>query len=52
MYISVPEAKTVVVYDLAGRQVCHVDCKAGINEVAHLQRGIYLIEKTKVNVQY
>ena len=52
VYISVPEAKTVVVYDLAGRQVCHVDCKEGINEIAHLQRGIYLIEKTKVNVQY
>jgi hypothetical protein len=52
VYISVPEAKTVVVYDLAGRQVCNVDCKEGVNEITHLQRGIYLIENAKVNVQY
>ena len=52
VYISVPEAQTVTVCDLAGRQVCSVDCKAGVNAISNLQGGIYLIEKTKVYVQH
>ena len=51
VYIMVPEAQTVVVYDMAGRQVCRVACEAGINAISHLQRGIYMVEKTKVYVE-
>ena len=51
VYIMAPEAQTVAVYDMAGRQVCRVACEAGINAITHLQRGIYMVEKTKVYVE-
>lgn len=51
VYIWTPEAKSIVVYDMAGRQVCRVACKAGINEVASLQEGLYIIATTKVYVE-
>ena len=51
VYIMVPEAQTVVVYDMTGRQVCRVACEAGINTITHLQRGIYMVEKTKIYVE-
>ena len=51
VYISVAEAQTVTVYDLTGRQVCRVACEPGVNTITYLQRGIYLIEKTKIYVE-
>ncbi|MBO5678819.1 MAG: M6 family metalloprotease domain-containing protein [Bacteroidaceae bacterium] len=51
IYIMVPEAQTVVVYDMAGRQVCRVACDTGVNTITHLQPGIYMVEKTKVYVE-
>lgn len=51
VYVSLPEAKTVTVYDLAGRQVCSIACEAGVNVITHLQSGVYLIERTKVYVE-
>lgn len=51
VYILSPESRSVVVYDMTGRQVCVVECRAGVNEVPHLQEGIYLIEKNKIYVQ-
>ena len=51
IYIMVPEAQTVVVYNMAGRQVCRVACDTGVNTITHLQPGIYMVEKTKVYVE-
>ena len=51
LYITMPEAQTVVVYDMTGRQVCRVACETGINAITHLQPGIYMVEKTKVYVE-
>ena len=51
VYVSLPEAKTVIVYDLVGRQICSIACEAGVNVITHLQSGVYLIEKTKVYVE-
>jgi imidazoleglycerol phosphate dehydratase HisB len=51
LYITMPEAQTVVVYDITGRQVCRVACETGINAITHLQPGIYMVEKTKVYVE-
>lgn len=51
IYVTLPEARTVVVYDMVGRQVCAVACKAGVNAIAHLKEGFYLVEKTKVYVK-
>ena len=51
VYVSLPEAKTVIVYDLVGRQVCSIACEAGANVITHLQSGVYLIERTKVYVE-
>jgi hypothetical protein len=51
LYITMPEAQTVVVYDITGRQVCRVACETGINTITHLQPGIYMVEKTKVYVE-
>jgi hypothetical protein len=52
VYVSLPEAKTVAVYDMTGRQVCRVACEAGTTEIAHLADGIYLIENVKVYVKH
>lgn len=51
VYVSLPEAKTVIVYDLVGCQICSIACEAGVNVITHLQNGVYLIEKTKVYVE-
>lgn len=51
VYLTLPEARTITVYDITGRQVCTVACHAGTNTVGHLDEGIYLIEKTKVFVK-
>lgn len=52
VYVSLDSARTVIVYDMTGRQVRCVACEAGVTEIAGLQRGVYLIENTKVYVQY
>ena len=51
VYVTLSEARSVVVYDMVGRQVCTVTCKAGVNAIAHLREGFYLVEKTKVYVK-
>lgn len=51
VYITLPEPRPVVIYDVAGRRVSTVSCNAGVNAIAHLKEGIYLIEKTKVYVK-
>lgn len=52
VYVSLPEAKTITVYDMTGRQVCRMACEAGTTEIAHLADGIYLIENVKVYVKH
>ena len=52
VYVSLPEAKTITIYDMTGRQVCRVACEAGTTEIAHLADGIYLIENVKVYVKH
>ena len=52
VYVSLPEAKTITVYDMTGRQICRVACEAGTTEIAHLADGIYLIENVKVYVKH
>lgn len=51
VYISLPEAKTLVVYDMVGRQVRCVSCEAGVTEIEGLDKGLYLIENVKVFVE-
>jgi M6 family metalloprotease-like protein len=50
--VTLPEARDIEVYDIAGRSVCTIEGKAGANEITHLQTGFYLIEKTKVYVKH
>lgn len=52
VYVSLPEAKTISVFDMTGRQVFCVTCEAGTTEIAHLADGIYLIENVKVYVKH
>ena len=50
VYITVPEDRWVEVYDMTGRRVRTVYCKAGVNEVNSLAAGMYVVETTKVYV--
>lgn len=50
--VTLPEARCIEVYDIAGRSVCTIEGKAGVNEISHLQDGFYLVEKTKVYVKH
>ncbi len=51
VYVTLPEARSINVYDMVGRKVCTIDGKEGVNEITHLSEGIYMIEKTKVYVK-
>ena len=51
VYIVTPDDRRVTVCDMAGRRVCTIDCKRGVNEVASLAEGLYIIETTKVYVE-
>lgn len=51
VYIVTPDDRRVTVCDMAGRRVCTIDCKCGINEVTSLDEGLYIIETTKVYVE-
>lgn len=50
VYIATPNDRVVKIHDMTGRRVCTINCKAGINEVASLAEGMYIVEKTKVYV--
>ena len=52
VYITLPEAKVIAIYDMTGRKVCSVACEVGVNEVAGLSEGIYLIENVKIFVKH
>lgn len=51
VYVTLAEAREVVVYDAVGRKVCAVQCAEGVNAITSLDAGIYVIEKTKVCVE-
>lgn len=51
VYVSLPEARTITVHDMAGRRICSVACEAGTTEIGHLAEGIYLIENVKIYVK-
>lgn len=51
VYVTLPEERTITVYDMMGRKVCAIDGQKGINEITHLSEGVYMIEKTKVYVK-
>ena len=51
VYVTLAEAREVVVYDVAGRKVCAVQCVEGVNAITSLDAGIYVIEKTKISVE-
>jgi len=51
VYVTLPEARSITVYDMVGRKVYTIDGQEGVNEIAHLGEGIYMIEKTKVYVK-
>lgn len=51
VYVSSAEPKTIVVYDMVGRQVLRVACEAGVTEITDLHEGVYLIENVKVFVE-
>ncbi|MBE6291629.1 MAG: M6 family metalloprotease domain-containing protein [Bacteroidales bacterium] len=46
--IILPEARSITVYDIAGRIICTLQCSEGLNEYSHLPEGFYLIEQTKI----
>lgn len=50
VYISLPEARTIDVYDMTGRKVYSAACEAGKTEITHLHDGIYIIENIKVYI--
>lgn len=50
--VTLPEARSIEVYDMAGRLVRMVAGQAGVNTIADLHDGLYLIEKTKVYVKH
>ena len=52
VYITLPEAKVITVYDITGRKVCNVACEMGVNEITGLSEGIYLIENMKIFVKH
>ena len=51
VYVTLPEERTITIYDMMGRKVCAIDGQKGINEITHLSEGVYMIEKTKVYVK-
>ncbi|MBR5234927.1 MAG: hypothetical protein IKV24_01870, partial [Bacteroidaceae bacterium] len=51
VYVTLAEAREVVVYDVTGRKVCAVLCVEGVNAITSLDAGIYVIDKTKVSVE-
>lgn len=51
VYVTLPEARSITVYDMVGRKVCTIDGQEGINEIGHLSEGVYMIEKTKIYVK-
>ena len=52
VYITLPEAKVITVYDMTGRKVCSAACEMGVNEITGLSEGIYLIENVKIFVKH
>lgn len=50
--VTLPQARSIEVYDVAGRLVRTVAGQAGVNTIADLHDGLYLIEKTKVYVKH
>lgn len=51
VYVTLPEARNIIVYDIVGRQISVIEGKEGVNEITHLPEGVYMIEKTKVYVK-
>ena len=51
VYVTLAEAREVIVYDAVGRKVCAVQCAEGINAIPSLEAGIYVIEQTKICVE-
>ena len=51
VYVTLPEERTITIYDMMGRKVCAIDGQKGINAITHLSEGVYMIEKTKVYVK-
>jgi hypothetical protein len=51
VYVTLAEAREVIVYDAFGRKICAVQCTEGVNAITSLDAGIYVIEKTKVCVE-
>ena len=51
IYVSLGRARTVVVYDMLGRQVRRVACEVGVTEIVGLDKGVYLVENVKVYVE-
>ena len=52
VYLTLPEAKIITVFDITGRKVCSVACEMGVNEITNLSEGIYLIENVKIVVKH
>lgn len=52
VYVTLPEAKAITIYDMTGRKVCSVACEMGVNEITNLSEGIYLIENVKIVVKH
>ena len=51
VYVTLAEAREVIVYDAVGRKVCAVQCAEGVNAIPSLEAGIYVIEQTKICVE-
>lgn len=51
IYITSPEGRIVRLYDSIGRILYTIACKPGTTEVGPLERGMYIIEGTKVYVE-
>ena len=51
VYVILPEARPITVYDLTGRRVAVVAGQEGVNVIPNLHAGFYMVEKTKVYVK-
>lgn len=51
VYVTLAEARDIVVYDTVGRKVRSVSCVEGVNTISSLEEGVYVIEKTKICVE-
>ena len=51
IYITCSEERVVRLYDSVGRILYSIACKAGTTEVGPLDKGLYIIEGTKVYVE-